>query len=188
MYIHIYLVQYIPRNENIQKQSTSALMWPWKTNESASTYSFTHSLAINGPSQPSYKEQRNTAQIIQHTLSRARPISPRGIVSLTSLHDAKWFGTKGTISLVIWYQGTKSTGGVFQIIVTAARTRNKYLSRSGWRKNHICKLWARHVVRVADPVCIITVGHRPFSVQNAPMAVLFSLLSDKTADRLPIIA
>ena len=56
-----------------------------------------------------------------------------------------------------------------------------YGNDGGLRRNALAS-----VVRFA--VSIITVGHRPFSVENVPMAVQFSLRSDKTADRLPIVA
>ena len=37
-----------------------------------------------------------------------------------------------------------------------------------------------------NPVCIITVNHWPFSLQNVAMAVHFSVPSDKPANRLLI--
>ena len=44
------------------------------------------------------------------------------------------------------------------------------------------------VISITVPLCIITVGHRPFTVQNVAKVVHFSLTTDKTAGELQIVA
>ena len=49
-------------------------------------------------------------------------------------------------------------------------------------------IWSNEAMLLKIAVCIRTVGHRPFIVQNVTMAVHFFLTPDKTVSQLQIIA